>query len=32
MNRIEYRLGMKPLRAGVPTVLRGFYPDVRDMS
>jgi GNAT superfamily N-acetyltransferase len=32
INRIEYRLGMKPLRAGVPTELRGFYPDVRDMS
>jgi hypothetical protein len=32
MNRIDYRLGMKPLRPGVPTELRGFYPDVRDMS
>jgi hypothetical protein len=32
INRIDYRLGMKPLRPGVPTELRGFYPDVRDMS
>ncbi len=32
MNRIDYLLGMKPLRPGVPAELRGFYPDVRDMS
>jgi len=32
MNRIEYRLGMKALRPGVPAELARFYPDVRDMN
>ncbi|MBE3132903.1 MAG: GNAT family N-acetyltransferase [Acidobacteria bacterium] len=32
MNHIEYRLGMKALRPGVPAELARFYPDVRDMS
>ena len=32
MNRIEYRLGVKALRPGVPAELARFYPDVRDMN
>ena len=32
LNRIEYLLGVKPLVAGLPESVNGYYPDVRDMN
>jgi len=32
LNHIEYLLGVKPLAAGLPESINGYYPDVRDMN
>jgi len=32
MNRIEYLLGVRPLKSDLPQAVNGYFPDVRDMN